>query len=162
MDDLEEEWQTYLNDGCEMSNNSKRIEDIPKCPETSPLRISTKVKILWLNTKIIDIYTYFWELPTIRYWEQKEGIIKKQIKYTCNSREEYDNLMLRIEEDPSIHRIPIKRYEREIVDNSDNTSDTIFKDVSKITVGISNKELVNCRIRKKGAFYNCFMFLCFF
>ena len=65
--------------------------------------------------------------------------------------------MLRIEQDPSIHRIPIKRYEREIVDNSDDTPDTIFKDVSKITVGISNKELVNCRIRKKGAFYNCFM-----
>ena len=156
--ELEDEWQTFLDDGCEMDTKQKNIDEIPKCPKTSHLRISTKVKILWLSIKSINIYKHFWDLPTIKYWEQKEGIIKKQIKYTCNSKKEYESLIERIDRDPSISRIAIKRYEKEIVDNSDiSEAKSVFKDVSKITVGISNKELINCRIRKKGAFYNCFM-----
>lgn len=158
MSNLEEEWQSFLDGGENDTKIAPQIkEEIPICPNASDLRISTKVKILFLDTKKINIYKCFWGIPTLHFWEQREGIIKKQIKYTCNTNKEYLDLMDRAKKDNRIKITNIKHFEREMVNTSDDPGGSTFKDISKITVGISNKELINSRIKKKGAFYNCLM-----
>ena len=79
---LEEEWESFLVCDDFTGEREKEVADknIPKCPEGSSLRISTKVKILYLDINDIDICGLYWKLPITEYWEQREGIIKKQIK----------------------------------------------------------------------------------
>jgi hypothetical protein len=43
------------------------------------LLISTKTKVLFLNTAI-DINTIFWNIPIIEYWKPENGVVKKQMK----------------------------------------------------------------------------------
>lgn len=156
MNMLEEDWQLFLS-GNDLSLCDKSI-NIPKCPKSSELRISTKVVISNLNITNVDIYKHFWDLPIIPFWKQEEGIIKKQLKYTCNTKAEYEFLQSKLSKEPYANYVNIKHYEKEIVNNKDEENETQveFKDVSKITVGISNKELMNSRIKKRGAFYNSY------
>jgi len=95
----------------------------------------------------------------IKYWQQQEGIIKKQIKYTCYSRDEYDILMRKKTTDRSMAIVTLKHVEKELTNHhkSEDDQQTLFKNVSKITIGMSNKEILNFRTKQKGAFYNCFM-----
>lgn len=163
---LEEEWESFLVCDDFTGEREKEVADknIPKCPEGSSLRISTKVKILYLDIKDIDICGLYWKLPITQYWEQREGIIKKQIKYTCLTKESYNELMEKKKHEPLLTIDEIKHYEREIEekelsDDEDGEKKPlcIFKNVSKLTIGLCNKDIKNRRIKKKGAFYNCFM-----
>jgi TATA-box binding protein (TBP) (component of TFIID and TFIIIB) len=164
--ELEEEWQTFL-EGNEIDTvvDALPVLSIPKCPEASPLKISTKVNILFLTIKDINIKELYWKLPTIRFWEQKEGIIKKQMKYTCFSKDEYNSLLEKKKVNPYLIIDTIKHYERELeeqeTEKKKKSVTTIkpidFKNISKLTIGISHKDISNRRIKKKGAFYNCFM-----
>jgi len=162
MEDLDQEWQDYINiDNCGTTQSvSKQDRSIVhKCPKSSGLRISTKVKVMYLNVKSLDIYYIYWELPMLKHWEQREGIIKKQIKYTCYSKNEYDKLLLRASLDKSMAVVTLKHVEKEITNHhkSEDEQQCIFKNVSKVTVGMSNKDILNYRTKQKGAFYNCFM-----
>ena len=165
MPDLDKEWQEYLNiDKCVVEINpqkSKQDEQrvIKKCPKSSDIRISTKVKVMLLNVKTLEIYYIYWKLHTIKHWEQCEGIIKKQIKYTCYSKKEYDELLNRARLDTSMAIVTLKHVEKEITNHhkAEDEQQCLFKNVSKVTVGISNKDILNYRTKQKGAFYNCFM-----
>jgi hypothetical protein len=72
------------------------------------------------------------------------------MKIVIKTREEYEeyNEMLK----------DISYYTENVIKHIDNpTARRItFKDERKITVGISKKDIMNCRSKVKNAFYNCF------
>lgn len=64
--------------------HSDANEQVPVC---SPIYISTKTKISYLNTEI-DIKKVFWDIPIMPYSSQTKGIVKKQIKFSSITKEE--------------------------------------------------------------------------
>jgi hypothetical protein len=128
---------------------SKPIEPVDKSPICDDLYISTKTKVLYLNQEI-DIQRIFWEIPIVEYWKQQEGVIKKQMKIVSKSKEEYEAYQERLKLIPYYRDYVIKQ-----IDNP--TARRIkFKDERKLTVGLSKKDIMNCRSKQKNAFYNCF------
>lgn len=124
-------------------------EDDNDAPECEDLYISTKTKVLFLNTPI-DIYDIFWKIPVIEYWKTEEGVVKKQMKIVSKTPEEYQEYKNKLE--------GLGYYTENIIKQIDNPSARRikFKDERKITVGISKKDIMNCRGKVKNAFYNCF------
>ena len=73
MTSIDDEWENYLFDGSIKDTPSdliKSTEDIPTCED---LYISTKTKVLYLNTPI-EINEVFWNIPILEYGKQEEGI----------------------------------------------------------------------------------------
>lgn len=152
------EWENYLKSGGDnavlsaptmmtstddMDNPNK---ERPKCTE---LYVSTKTKVLFLNHPI-DMDNVFWAIPVTEYWKAEECVIKKQMKIVSKSREEFETYQSRLKD--------LSYYTEHIIKQIDNpTARRIkFKDERKITIGISKKDIMNCRSKQKGAFYNCF------
>ena len=123
--------------------------DIPDAPECQDLYISTKTKVLYLNMPI-DIQKIFWLIPITEYWKQTECVIKKQMKIVSNTKEEYEEYRRKLE--------GVSYYTENIIKQIDNPSARRikFKDDRKITIGMSKKDIMNCRGKIKNAFYNCF------
>jgi hypothetical protein len=121
-------------------------EIAPKCDE---LYISTKTKVLFLNQPI-DIQTVFWNIPIIEYWRPIMGVVKKQMKFVAKTEEEYNEYRKKLE--------GINYYTENIIKqiNNPQARRLKFKDERKLTVGISKKDIMNCRGKIKNAFYNCF------
>jgi hypothetical protein len=120
-------------------------------PKASPIYISTTTKIAYLNTPI-DIYGVFWSIPVIPYVLPQNGIVKKEIK--CNST--------KIEEVTEIERkISNEVYVKQnIISSINNPTGRIkFKDIRKISIGISKKDIMSYCIKQKSAFYNCFVII---
>jgi hypothetical protein len=124
-------------------------EDSTSAPTCEDLYISTKTKVLFLNQEI-DIYNIFWNIPILEYWKPEEGVIKKQMKIVSKTQEEFQEYKKKLE--------GIGYYAENIIKQIDNpTARRIkFKDERKITVGVSKKDIMNCRGKVKNAFYNCF------
>ena len=120
--------------------------NIPKCEE---LYISTKTKVLFLNQGI-DIYNIFWKIPIIEYGSPMEGVVKKQIKIVSNSQEEHNEYNQKLNNLNYYHEHVIKQI------NNPGARRIKFRDERKLTVGISKKDIMNCRGKVKNAFYNCF------
>jgi hypothetical protein len=127
-------------------NNINEKNVIPVCDD---LYISTKTKVLFLN-QAMDINNIFWKIPVIEYWNPINGVVKKQMKIVSKSKEEFEEYQKKLEN--------ISYYTENIIKQIDNpTARRIrFKDERKITVGISKKDIMNCRGKIKNAFYNCF------
>lgn len=125
------------------------LDNLPKENLSYDLNISTKTKILYLNQPI-DIHSIFWEIPIIDYWRPMEGVVKKQIKVVSKTPEEYEQYREKLKS--------IRYYTENIIKEINNpTARSIkFKNEVKITVGISRKDIMNCRGKVKHAFYNCF------
>ena len=120
-------------------------------PNCSPIYISTTTKIAYL-TGPIDIKTVFWEIPIIKYTDEREGVIKKQIKFSSTDRDEYLTIMARIEKE---------RYaDNQEIEHIDNPDGRIkFKDQRKISIGMSKKDILCYRSKRKRAFFNCFVII---
>jgi len=119
-------------------------------PEPTPIYISTKSKIAYL-TDPIDL-RIFWDIPIIPYHVPKDGVIKKQMKFNSKSREELDDILHRLKD--------INYYEETIMSHIDNPNGRIkFKDIRKISIGLSKKDILTYRSKKKQAFYNCFVLI---
>jgi hypothetical protein len=118
-------------------------------PVCEDLYISTKTKVLFLNQPV-DINGVFWKIPVIEYWRPTDGVVKKQMKIVSKSKEEYDEYQAKLEHIPY--------YTENIIKQIDNPAARRikFKDERKITIGISKKDIMNCRGKVKNAFYNCF------
>jgi hypothetical protein len=161
---IDEEWETfmdnpisanissnsYLNESsCNQDSNNKLILE---CPKAGNIYISTKSKIAYL-TKEINLSNVFWKLPIMRYVEQKNGIVKKQMKFNSNTPEEVDiiNNHIQNEHYTTTHVM--------VSINEPSGKTNWFKDVRKITVGISKKDITSYRSKKKCAFYNCFVII---
>ena len=124
------------------NNNSNHTKLIPKC---SDIHISTKTKICYLNIPI-DLYDIFWKLEINNYHLPIEGIIKKTMKFNCTDHEQVKILDEHIKNETNIEVYQINKVE----------SKNKFKDIRKIIVGISNKDILTNKKKKKSAFYNCF------
>lgn len=119
---------------------------VPICDD---LYISTKTKVVFLN-KMLDIHGIFWDIPIIDYWKPIEGVVKKQIKVVSKTIEEYNIYKEKLNN--------ILYYNENIIKQIDNQNARRikFRDERKITVGMSKKDIMNCRSKIKNAFYNCF------
>tara|TARA_B100001057_G_C22867293_1_gene957111 strand:+ start:621 stop:1739 length:1119 start_codon:yes stop_codon:yes gene_type:complete len=148
---IDDEWDRYLNDEDAKFNSDEEKVDIDnkEVPECEDLYISTTTKVLYLNN-IIDINNIFWKLEVIDYYLPKEGIVKKQMKIVSKTPEEYEIYKEKLTN--------INYCKEHIIKQIDNPSARRikFKDERKITVGISKKDIMNCRGKVKNAFYNCF------
>ena len=133
------------------SFSTKHIFHDSQCaPEPTPIYISTKSKIAYINEPIdLDI---FWKIPVMPYATPTNGIIKKQIKLNSKTPEE-----LSLIQDKIKHEL---YYEEHVIQHIDNPNGRIkFKDIRKISVGLSKKDLMSYRSKKKQAFYNCFVLI---
>jgi hypothetical protein len=159
-EEVDLEWEAFLNaqtddnsetDPPPADNSSENLKDDiqPPLPHCEDLYISTKTKVLYLNVPI-DINTVFWDIPTVQYWKPVEGVIKKQIKIVNNTPEEYERYIKKIENIPY--------YSENIIKQIDNPSarKIKYRDERKLTVGLSKKDIMTYRMKKKNAFYNCF------
>jgi len=123
----------------------------PKSTRCSPIYISTTTKIAYLNTPV-DIQSVFWEIPIIKYTDEREGVIKKQIKFSTTDRDDYLAVM---------DRISKERYaDNQEIEHIDNPEGRIkFKDQRKISIGMSKKDILCYRSKRKRAFFNCFVII---
>lgn len=119
-------------------------------PTPSNIYISTKSKIAYL-TEPVDL-RIFWDIPIIPYATPKNGVIKKQIKINSKSQEELNDIQSRLQKE--------LYFDEHVMSHIDNPSGRIkFKDIRKITIGISKKDIMSYRSKKKQAFYNCFVMI---
>ena len=169
---VDDEWEAFLNDDGTVSETETDddelspidMENPPKCGD---IYISTKTKITYLNIKNIDIAELFWAIPIMPYTKESNGIIKKQIKITCETTEKYDEVMKKAEGVPNllINRIMRKNKKsvvlsnQETIDQVDTQINKKNKYVCKVNVGISNKDILSYRVKNKGAFYNCLVLI---
>lgn len=154
---IDDEWENFLENGIESfeTNNSNNVQnsvfnDETNIPKSTELYISTKTKILFMNTNI-DLIDIFWKLPILDYSEPRDGILKKQMKFNSTKPEELE----RIQENKKKY----KCVSENIIYNSEHVHlrDNSFKDVRKISIGISKKDIMSYRSKEKSAFYNCFV-----
>tara|TARA_Y100000741_G_scaffold51210_4_gene35081 strand:- start:7105 stop:8172 length:1068 start_codon:yes stop_codon:yes gene_type:complete len=148
---IDEEWNNFL-DNIENINETRLTNYEDKIPKCSDIYISTKTKIIYLNKNLLDIYSIFWKIQIEDYDKQIEGIIKKQIKISCNTKEELSELEDLIKKESYSYNIS------KSIKHIDNPNGRIkFKDVRKISVGLSKKDIIYRRTKEKSAFYNCFV-----
>ena len=141
-DEIEEEEENEI-----LSNNINN----ELCPKASPIYISTKTNISYL-TQTIDLKTIFWKVPIISYSDPIEGVIKKQMKMNSITSEELEDIHEKLKNEICV--------EENIITSINNPNGRIkFKDIRKVSIGISKKDLVSYRCKKKSAFYNCFVLI---
>ena len=167
MDEINVDWQQFCDDEYEEQhqfikhkpglglgpglNGGKKTElgQGLLIPKSNALYISTQTIISYLNMPI-NLKEVFWQLPILPYALPKEGIVKKQIKFNSLSKEELAYI-----DAQKIHYDYVDEY---IINHIDNPTGRIkFKDVRKISIGISKKDITSYRCKKKSAFYNCFV-----
>ena len=152
---IDDEWAQFLSKS--RSGETSEIH-IPKsesftlntvAPICGELNISTTTKVLFINQSV-DINEVFWKIPIMKYEEPSDGIIKKQMKIVSHTQSEFDEYKRKLEN--------VDYYSEHIIKRIDNPSARRikFKDERKITVGVSKKDIMNCRGKVKNAFYNCF------
>lgn len=172
MNNLDDDWEMfkrnmYTGDEVDSFNSTESYDTSPFAIESayetsktcgvpfkgscSPIYISTTTKIAHLNREI-DIKHVFWNIPVIRYVDQVEGVIKKQIKFSTTNKDEYEEIITRISRE--------KCCDNQEIEHIDNPDGRIkFKDQRKISVGISKKDIMCYRSKKKRAFFNCFVII---
>ena len=120
-------------------------------PKPTDIYISTKSKIAYLN-QAIDLKMLFWGIKIIPYSLPKNGIIKKQMKFNSLAQEELDVINEHLKNETY--------YEQQVITSINNPAGRIkFKDIRKISVGISKKDIMSYRCKQKSAFYNCFVMI---
>lgn len=171
MFDIEAEWNSFLDGDAqdmftspygapttlaptpskEQAANTGNTISAESAPEPLPLYISTKSIITYFSNPI-DIQQVFWNLAVSPYATPAECVIKKEIKLTSHSAEELEEIKRKIVDIPYVKEHVITH-----INNADGR--TKFKDVRKIIVGLSKKDITSCRVKQKGAFYNCLVLI---
>ena len=147
-DDEKNDLVDEFNENNEELNSTEIFNGIP--PEPTDIYISTKSKIAYLEQPV-DL-KIFWNIPVIPYSTPANGVIKKQIKLNSKTPEELSTIQKRLKKE--------LYYDEHIMSHIDNPNGRIkFKDIRKITVGISKKDIMSYRSKKKQAFYNCFVMI---
>ena len=154
MKDTDIAWLEFITGGIieEEEEEGKKKKEKKVSPKCSAIYISTQTKIGYLNEKM-DLNYLFWKIGVISYQNQQEGVIKKQMKSVCVSKEESEELEKKINKEECVYV--------DIISKIDNpTGRKIkYKDIRKINIGLSKKDLISYRIKKKGAFYNCIVLI---
>ena len=169
---VDEEWADFVSSGYNNAASSDEEEeetddsvnvkgdfisaDLSKelhldVPKASNIYISTKTKIAYLNTAI-QLKDMFWFIPVIPYAQPRDGVVKKQIKFNSVTVEELNSIQEKLAKETYV--------EEHIITSINNPTGRItFKDIRKISIGISKKDLTSYRCKKKSAFYNCFVLI---
>jgi TATA-box binding protein (TBP) (component of TFIID and TFIIIB) len=166
---IDKEWQNFISSSYENDDDDEdnfvdpdkfdfeqneaevNTTDLVAVPVATPIYISTKTKISYLNLEV-DLKDVFWKIPVISYAEPKTGVIKKQIKINSLTQEELDDVQEKLKHE--------KYFEEHVITSIKNPNGRIkFKDIRKISIGISKKDIMSYRSRKKSAFYNCFVLI---
>jgi len=167
--DIDQEWENFIssNYDCELpckdidEDNSEVDEENISAnislelgsegPKSSDIYISTKTKIAYLNVQV-DLKDIFWKINVMPYSNPENGVIKKQIKFNSTEAEEVKII------NDKLRNVPY--FEEHIITHIDNPSGRIkYKDIRKISIGISRKDIMSYRCKKKSAFYNCFVLI---
>lgn len=168
--DIDKEWENFISYGQEEEySDEEEINEIMKqtneefisanlssefnteAPKASNIYISTKTKIAYLN-RHIDLKDIFWAVPVIPYAKPCSGVIKKQMKFNSTTAEELILIQEKLKDE--------NYFEEYVITHIDNPSGRIkFKDTRKISIGVSKKDLMSYRCKKKSAFYNCFVLI---
>ena len=131
--------------------NTEENVNIVDIPIATEIYISTKSKIAYLN-QAIDLKKIFWDIPVIPYATPKNGVIKKQIKFNSVDQEELNFIQNKLK-----HELFV---DEQIITSINNPTGRIkFKDIRKISIGISKKDIMSYRCKRKSAFYNCFVMI---
>jgi len=132
------------------SSDSKSEFQPGTAPISTPIYISTKSKIAYLQDPV-DL-NIFWDIPVISYGTPRDGVIKKQIKFNSKTCEELNIIQQKLQKE--------LYFDEHVITHIDNPNGRIkFKDIRKITIGISKKDIMSYRSKKKQAFYNCFVMI---
>jgi hypothetical protein len=168
--DIDEEWEHFIShDQEDISDDEDDTTQIVKqtaeefisanlsadltseAPKATNIYISTKTKIAYLDSQI-DLKQVFWQVPVIPYATPANGVIKKQMKFNSTAIEELAYIETRLKDE--------KYFEEYIITHIDNPAGRIkFKDIRKVSIGVSKKDLMSYRCKKKSAFYNCFVLI---
>lgn len=166
---IDDEWSSFLSNNYNQDHssddeliNDEEVEnpltntthpnnfDQKNTPEPTPIYISTKSKIAYLD-KPVDLKV-FWDIPVITYGSPVDGVVKKQIKINSKTIEELEAIQEMLKKE--LH------YDQHIMSHINNPNGRIkFKDIRKISIGISKKDIMSYRSKKKQAFYNCFVMI---
>ena len=164
---IDQEWENFISPKCDNDDDddddnfidpdeleiatANLSAEITDSPVATPIYISTKTKISYLNQHV-DLKEIFWKIPVISYAEPKTGVIKKQIKINSATQEELDIVQEKLKSE--------KYFEEHVMTSIKNPNGRIkFKDIRKISIGISMKDIMSYRCKKKSAFYNCFVLI---
>jgi hypothetical protein len=153
---IDDEWEKFLDQGkdaCDFTSLDESYVQLQEhvspatfhlAPIATPIYISTKTKIAYLNSRI-NLEEVFWKIKLVDYSSYNVGVLKKQIKLCSNSKTELEALQEKLQSLENVDQYIIHHSE---IENN-------LKDVRKISIGISRRDLVKNRCKKKGAFYNC-------
>lgn len=150
-------WEEFLDADCEeqtITESSNQYDTEIDCgaPQCSPIYISTKTKIAYLNSEV-PLERMFWALPVHKsYSVAQEGIIKKEMKFKSLSQEALQEILDNVAKIPEG---PVVEQQIKLHLNKDD-GNVRFKDIRKISVGLCKKQLTSFRTKAKGAFFNCF------
>jgi hypothetical protein len=159
---VDQEWANFISseqdeDSSDDTNSdidyvsSDISKEVNFAPKASAIYISTKTKIAYLNTPI-DLKPVFWQIPVLKYATPSDGVVKKQIKLNSTTVEDLNFIQERLKTEPY--------FEEHVITSINNPTGRItFKDIRKISIGISKKDLTSYRCKKKSAFYNCFVLI---
>jgi hypothetical protein len=168
--DIDEEWEHFIShDQEDISDDEDDTTQIVKqtaeefisanlsadltseAPKSTNIYISTKTKIAYLDSQI-DLKQVFWQVPVIPYATPANGVIKKQMKFNSTAIEELAYIETRLKDETY--------FEEYVITHIDNPAGRIkFKDIRKVSIGVSKKDLMSYRCKKKSAFYNCFVLI---
>lgn len=123
-----------------------------QAPDCSPIYISTKTKIAYLNSQI-PLEDMFWAIPVLKsYAIQQEGIVKKEMKFKTTTKEALEELVKRVD---SVETGPL--VQQNIKNHVEGGGSNVkFKDIRKVSIGMCKKQMTSFRSKAKGAFFNCF------
>ena len=172
---IDQEWENFISVGYGETSDDEDVEDAEEnvninfkktkenieslhlfdvdsnAPKPSNIYISTKTKIAYLNTPI-ELKDIFWNIPVISYATPRVGVIKKQMKFNSFDPEELHLIQEKLKSETY--------FEEYVITHIDNPTGRIkFKDTRKISIGISKKDILSYRSKKKSAFYNCFVLI---
>ena len=170
--DINEEWKNFISSGdndddisddelIDLNTFIQKDEELvsanlsfdfnSETPKASDIYISTKTKLGYLN-RTIDLNSVFWAIPVIPYARPCNGVIKKQKKFNSLTPEELDIIK---------EKLKFENYfEEHIITSINNPAGRIkFKDSRKVSIGISKKDIMSYRSKKKSSFYNCFVMI---
>jgi hypothetical protein len=145
---LNDEWLQFLSGERVEHPQEKNAEIMMQMvPAMGPLNISTTTKILYTH-KSLDIMDLFWRIEIMMYSNIGEGVLKKQMKFVSNTKEDLQQIQEKLSLESSI-------VNQEIISFHDEFSSRLkFRDIRKISIGICSKDLLT-KAKKKSAFYNC-------
>ena len=170
---IDEEWENFIStpnyDDDDDEDDADQLTEILKqeseeylsanltnditseAPKATNIYISTKTKIAYLNTPI-NLSKIFWNIPVINYYIPKNGVVKKQMKFNSIAQSEVDFIEEKLKDQ--------NYFEENIITHIDNPAGRIkFKDIRKVSIGISKKDIMSYRCKKRSAFYNCFVII---